>query len=87
MGSVQWNEYRKNVLLDNLDNYKVKNVTVGKVRPTNYLTAGTVSNVKEANYERDAYIIYCSDDDDLSSITGYVDLYTGKVIGGFYGGV
>lgn len=82
-----WNEYRKNVLLANLDNYKVKNVTVGKVKPTNDLTAGTASNVKKADYERDAYIIYCSDDDDLSSITGYVDIYTGKVIGGFYGGV
>lgn len=66
---------------------QVKNVTVGKVKPTNGLTAGTASNVKKADYERDAYIIYCSDDDDLSSITGYVDIYTGKVIGGFYGGV
>ena len=82
-----WNEYRKNIILNDLDEYKVKKVTTGKVNPTNNLTAGTGWNVKKADYERNAYIIYCSDVDDLSSITGYVDMYTGKVIGGFYGGV
>ena len=82
-----WNEYRKNIILNDLDEYKVKKVTTGKVNPTNNLTAGTGWNEKKADYERNAYIIYCSDVDDLSSITGYVDMYTGKVIGGFYGGV
>ena len=82
-----WNEYRKNVILDNLDMYKVKSVTTGKVKPTNYFTSGATSKIKTADYEREAYIIYCSDDGDLSNITGYVDMYTGKVIGGYYGGV
>lgn len=82
-----WNEYRKNVILNNLDIHKVKSVTTGKVKPTNYFTSGAASKIKTADYERDAYIIYCSDDDDLTNITGYVDMYTGKVIGGFYGGV
>ena len=40
-----WNEYRKNIILNDLDEYKVKKVTTGKVNPTNNLTAGTGWNV------------------------------------------
>ena len=57
------------------------------VKPTNYFTAGTNNNIKTADYEREAYIIYCESIDALETITGYVDVYTGKVIGGYYGGV
>lgn len=82
-----WNEYRKNVLLQDLDVFKVKDVIAGMVKPTNYFTAGTNNNIKTADYEREAYIIYCESTDALETITGYVDVYTGKVIGGYYGGV
>lgn len=82
-----WNEYRKNIILNNLDIYKIRDIKVKKVKPTNRLTAGTDFNIKTADFEREAYVIYCSDDGDLTYIIGYVDMYTGKVIGGFYGGV
>lgn len=82
-----WEEYKHNILLDTLEMYKFKSVTQGKVKPTNYFTSGSASNIKTANFERDAYIYYYCDGEDYERIIGYVDMYTGKVIGGEYSGI
>ena len=82
-----WEEYKENVLLDSLNNLKFKEVKIEKVKPTNYFTSGSASNIKKADFERDAYVFYYGSEDDLQSVVGYVDLYTGKVIGGYYKGV
>lgn len=81
-----WEDYKETVLLDNLNLFKYKEVKKQKVKPTNYFSAGSASNIKEADFERDAYVFYYGSEDDLSSVVGYVDLYTGKVIGGYYKG-
>lgn len=82
-----WEEYKHNILLDTLEMYKFKSVTQGKVIPTNYFTSGSASNIKTANFERDAYIYYYCDESDYERVIGYVDMYTGKVIGGEYSGI
>lgn len=62
-----------------LEDYTFKNVEKTKVRPTNHFTT---KQVKEwvADFERDAYKIYYVQNNNMGDITGYVDLYTGKVI-------
>jgi len=82
-----WEEYKHNILLDTLEMYKFKSVTQGKVKPTNYFTSGSAANIKAANFERDAYVYYYCDEEDYERVIGYVDMYTGKVIGGKYSGI
>lgn len=83
----KWEDYKLNILLDNLNSFKFKSIEKGMVKPTNYFTAGAASNIKTAEFEREAYILYYSSDNGLENIIGYVDLYTGEVIGGYYSGV
>ena len=84
---IIWEEYKEKVLLDNLNRLKFKEVKIEKVKPTNYFTSGSASNIKTADFEREAYVFYYGTEDDLEQVVGYVDLYTGKVIGGYYSGV
>ena len=82
-----WEEYKHNILLDTRDIYQFKSVTQGKVKPSNYFTSGSAAKTRTADFERDAYIYYYCDQDDYERVIGYVDIYTGKVIGGEYSGI
>lgn len=82
-----WEEYKHNILLDTRDMYQFKSVTQGKVKPSNYFTSGSAAKTITADFERDAYIYYYCDQDDYERVIGYVDIYTGKVIGGEYSGI
>lgn len=55
------------------------------VKPNNYFTAG-IAPIKTADFEREAYFFKYTKKDNLSEIGGYIDIYTGKIIGGYYNG-
>lgn len=77
--------YVKEEFSESLEDYDLKSIEKTKVKPTNHFTTKTV---KEwiADFEREAYKIYYVQQGNLGDLTGYVDLYTGKVIdGGFRG--
>ena len=71
---------------ENIDEYDAGEPTTVKVKPTNRFTAGSSSNIKTADFERDAYSFKYTKKDNMSEVTGYVDMYTGKIIGGEYKG-
>ena len=71
---------RKDLLL-------IQQIKKEKVKPTNFFTAGAESNVRTADFEREAYILnYVEDESARLEVTAYVDIYTGKVIGGSFKG-
>lgn len=55
------------------------------VKPNNYFTAG-IAPIKTADFEREAYFFKYTKKDNLSEIGGYIDIYTGKIIGDYYNG-
>lgn len=76
-------EYMKEINIVDLSTYYLKSITRGKVKPSNYFTAGAALNIRTADFEREAYVIvYIDDRAATQEVTGYVDMYTGKVIGG-----
>lgn len=81
-----WEEYMKNILSENVDDYNVNKIETVMVKPSNRFTAGSEANVRTADFERKAYLFNYIQKDNMGEITGYVDIYTGKVIGGFYKG-
>lgn len=81
-----WDNYLTTVLKENIDEYDAGEPTTVKVKPTNRFTAGSSSNIKTADFERDAYSFNYTKKDNMGEVTGYVDMYTGKIIGGEYKG-
>lgn len=81
-----WEEYMKNILSENIDDYNINKIETVMVKPTNRFTGGAEANVRTADFERKAYLFNYTQKDNMGEITGYVDIYTGKVIGGFYKG-
>lgn len=81
-----WEEYLTNTLSKNIDDYNVNKIETVMVKPSNRFTAGAEVNVRTADFERKAYLFNYTQKDNIGEITGYVDVYTGKVIGGSYKG-
>lgn len=81
-----WEEYLTNILSENVNDYNINKIEIVNVKPNNRLTAGAQANVRTADFERKAYLFNYKQKDNMGEITGYVDVYTGKVIGGFYKG-
>ena len=81
-----WEEYLTNTLSKNINDYNVNRIETVMAKPSNRFTAGAESNVRTADFERKAYLFNYTQKDNMGEITGYVDVYTGKVIGGFYNG-
>ena len=76
-------EYMKEINIVNLSTYYLKSITRERVKPSNYFTAGVALNIRTADFEREAYVlVYIDDRAATQEVTGYVDIYTGKVIGG-----
>lgn len=80
-----WEEYLTNTLLINISNYNISKIKTVMVKPTNYFTAGVLP-IRTAGFERSAYFLKYKQKDNLEEVIGYVDMYTGKVIGGYYNG-
>ena len=81
-----WEEYLTNNLLEDLDKYDIDKIEKVKVKPNNRFTCGSASNFKTADFEREAYLLKYVRKDNLGEVTGYVDIYTGKIIAGEYKG-
>ena len=83
-----WQEYRQNTLKWGENDYPVVvKIEEDRVRPNNHFKYLPASDYRQAEYYRDAYIIYLSTTDGFSNCEVYVDKYTGKVIGGYEHGV
>ena len=80
-----WEEYLTNTLFKNINDYNLSEIKTVKVKPTNYFTAGSLP-IRSAIFERSAYFLKYKQKDNLEEVIGYVDMYTGKVIGGYYNG-
>ncbi|MBR2289225.1 MAG: hypothetical protein IJ867_01035 [Clostridia bacterium] len=80
--------YQKEVLKFDREYYPVvQDVEVRSVHPDNYFEVQRASDIVVEEATKEAWYIRMSDGGDLEYIIGYVDLYTGEVIGGRYGGV
>ena len=83
-----WQEYRQNTLKWGENDYPVVvKIEEDRVRPNNHFKYLPASDYRQAEYYRDAYIIYLTTTDGFSNCEVYVDKYTGKVIGGYEHGV
>lgn len=80
-----WEDYLINTLSENINDYDVSEIKTAMVKPSNYFTAGALS-IRTANFERNAYFLRYTKKDKLEEVIGYVDMYTGNVIGGYYSG-
>lgn len=81
-----WEEYLTNTLFINISSYNCSEIKKVMIRPTNSFTAGSTSTTRTADFERNAYLFKYKKNDNLEEVIGYVDIYTGKVIGGSYKG-
>lgn len=82
-----WEEFKKEYDIDEYGIYYIQETQVKDVIPNTYLYyQGNVEGI-QANFTRKAYIFICNrNNENLDWVDGYVDMYTGKVIGGrFYG--
>ncbi len=80
-----WEDYLINTLSENINDYDVSEIKTTMVKPTNYFTAGELP-IRTANFERNAYLLKYTKKDNLGEVIGYVDMYTGNIIGGYYNG-
>lgn len=81
-----WENYLTDTLLEDINEYNFIEIQTVMVKPTNRFTAGSESNVRTANFERSAYLFKYKQKDNLGEVIGYVDTYSGKIIGGYYSG-
>ncbi|MFR7462801.1 MAG: hypothetical protein ACLUVE_02330 [Clostridia bacterium] len=81
-----WEKYLTDTLLENINEYNVSEIQTVMVKPNNRFTAGTEANIRTADFERSAYLLKYTKKDNMGEIIGYIDIYTGKVIGGSYKG-
>ena len=93
-------KYRKDIILDNNDQYKFTEIKTEDIdceykyfinenqylidlqRPSQYRT---LYNEKKNVIQ--AYAVYYKSDDGLDKMTGYIDLYTGEVLGVYQEGI
>lgn len=80
-----WEKYLTNTLSENIADYNTSEIKKVMVKPNNYFTAG-IAPIKTADFEREAYFFKYTKKDNLSEVCGYIDIYTGKIIGGYYNG-
>ena len=85
-----WEEFKKEYNIDEYGIYYIQEIKVKDVIPNTYLYynyyQGKVEG-RQATFTRKAYVFTCNrNNENLDWVEGYVDMYTGKVIGGrFYG--
>ena len=85
-----WEEFKKEYNIDEYGTYYIQETQVKEVIPNTYLYCnyyqGKIEGI-QATFTRKAYVFICNkDNENLDWVDGYVDMYTGKVIGGrFYG--
>ncbi|MGN1297821.1 MAG: nitroreductase family protein [Clostridia bacterium] len=85
-----WEEFKKEYNIDEYGIYYTQEIQVKDVIPNTYLYynyyQGKVEG-RQATFTRKAYVFICNmNNENLDWVDGYVDMYTGKVIGGqFYG--
>ena len=80
-----WDDYLINPLSKNINDYDVSEIKLTTVNPNNRFTANG-DPFRIADFERSTYMFKYKQKDNLGEIVGYVDIYTGKVIGGEYKG-
>lgn len=85
-----WEEFKKEYNIDEYGIYYTQKIQVKDVIHNTYLYynyyQGKVEG-RQATFTRKAYVFICNrNNENLDWVDGYVDMYTGKVIGGrFYG--
>lgn len=82
-----WENYRTNTLLINDLDYVISQITIEDIYPNNYLTSLYAKNNRKADFTRKAYVFKCDMNNSLEHVVGYIDIYTGKVLGGYFSGV
>jgi len=86
-----WKQYLTDLqTIDNykIGNYKITNTELADKSPNNYLDTKSVDKygMQHATFTRKCYVITCTYGIVNDVIIGYVDAYTGKIIGGdFFG--
>lgn len=85
-----WEEFKKEYNIDEYGTYYIQETQIKEVIPNTYLYynyyQGKIEGI-QATFTRKAYVFICNmNNENLDWVDGYVDIYTGKVIGGqFYG--
>lgn len=85
-----WEEFKKEYNIDEYGTYYIQETQIKEVIPNTYLYCnyyqGRIEGI-QATFTRKAYVFICNrNNENLDWVDGYVDIYTGKVIGGrFYG--
>lgn len=85
-----WEDFKKEYNIDEYGVYYIQETQIKDVIPNTYLYynyyQGKIEGM-QATFTRKAYVFICNrDNENLDWVDGYVDMYTGKVIGGrFYG--
>ena len=85
-----WEEFKKKYNIDEYGTYYIQETQIKEVIPNTYLYCnyyqGKIEGI-QATFTRKAYVFTCNrNNENLDWVDGYVDIYTGKVIGGqFYG--
>lgn len=90
-------DYRKNVVLDNIDMYKFVEVIKEKVKFEHHFIISNNKYEKEKqdgelllngkDEEKEVYAIYYISDDNLEKMTGYVDIDSGEILGVYRSGI
>lgn len=73
-----------------VNSYEILKIEKGEKNPNNYISTNYMDGKEEekvANFSRECYIIYYEIKETSDNLEVYVDIYTGKVIGGYYHGI
>lgn len=84
-----WENFRIQFIYEGND-YKVEKINIEKIKPNNHFSQNYIEGKEKEKVEtfyREAYVFYCVFEDGNNRVIGYVDLYNGNVIGGYYMGV
>lgn len=69
--------------------YQIISINIELKKPNNFLDINSIETYgyQIADFTRKCYVIVCKLNDENEQIEGYIDAYTGKVVGGYLFGI
>lgn len=82
-----WKQYLNNK--QEIFDYTITSISIEQKKPNNFLDIPSIDTYgyQMADFTRKCYVIVCTLNAEGEKIEGFVDAYTGKVIGGYFSGV
>lgn len=73
-----------------ISSYEILKIEQGEEKPNNHISINYIDgkeNEMVANFSRKCYVIYYKEKENMENLETYIDMYTGKVIGGYLHGI